>query len=417
MSMAAFLVIGNRRVKLRFFVILALLLAGILYLLSSNKSAAAYAALSYGRLDVVHNGMAVMIREETVYTAPAYGKAVYLVANGSTVEAGQPIAVLYKESFDENIVKQLYGVQEKIVEYQQEQLMDQVISSDITNIHADIHGLVADIQTSVKNQKYTELGKLDSRLRKLLENKQRLLDYQTQPDSYLTGLYDKEASLMAQMEEWTVRVESPKSGLISFSVDGFENILGISSVDKLTSADLEHILQHSVQESQTAGVLNDSIEEQQTAAVQAEQPFYRIADPDEEWYAVLKCDSTETYLNKGDIVEAVFEGQEEISALVTRIYKEKNQVILIMKFSSDMDKLLNKRVHPMEIKKTVEGLMVPTEALYKKKGVPGIYVRNQDENIFIEASIQALSDGFAIVESVSDNQVLQLHDQVLIRNE
>jgi hypothetical protein len=417
MSMAAFLMIGNRRVKLRFFIFLALPLIILFYLFLSNKPSAAYTALSYGRLDVSHNGLAVIIRQESVYTAPAYGKAVYLVANGSTVSEGQSIAVLYKESFNEEIVKQLYDVQEKIIKYQQEQLMDQVINSDIINIDASIEALVSDIQSSVKDNEFNELGKLDSRLRKLLDNKQKLLDYQTQPDSYLTRLYDKEASLVAQMEEWTIKVESPKSGLISFSVDGLENVLGLDSVDKLTSIDLEHILQHADPEVQTVELLNDSAGKQQAAAVQAEQPFFRIADPAEEWYAVLKCDSTETYLDKGDTVEAVFEGQDEISAVVTQIHKDKDQVILIIKFSSDMDKLVSKRVHPLQVKKTVQGLMVPAKALYMKKGVSGIYVRDRDENIFIETSIQALSDGFAIVESVSDNQVLQLHDQVLIDNE
>ncbi|MGI6570384.1 MAG: HlyD family efflux transporter periplasmic adaptor subunit [Caldicoprobacterales bacterium] len=211
--MAAFLVVGNRRIRLRFFIILALLLEGAFYLFFSNKPAVAYGTISFGKLDVAHKGLAVIIREEKVYTAPAYGEAVYLVADGSEVEAGEPIAVLYKEIYDEDIVKQLYDVQEKIIGYQQEQLMDQVISNDITKINADIDILVSEVQASVKDMEYNELANLESNLRKLLENKQKLLDYQTEPDSYLTELYNKEANLMAQIEEWTMQVESPEAGV------------------------------------------------------------------------------------------------------------------------------------------------------------------------------------------------------------
>lgn len=417
MSMAAFLVIGNRKVKLRFFIILAMLLAGGFYLFSGNKSAATYTSISYGSLDVVNNGLAVIIREEAVYTAPGYGEVVYLVADGSPVETDQPIAVLNKESFDEDIAKQLYDIQEKIILYQQEQLMDQVINSDVSKINTDIDILVTEVQSYVKESDYTELGNLESRIRRLLENKQKLLDHQVEPDSYLTALYDKEANLMAQISEWTIQIDAPESGYISFIVDGFENILGIDSVDKLTSEDLDNIIEHASYEPKAVEIIENSIENQETTIVQVEQPFYKIVDSTAEWYAVLKCDSKETFLSKGDVVEAIFEGQEEVSALVTHVHKEKDHSILVIKLSNNMDKMINKRVYPLEVRKTVEGLMVPIGALHRVKSMEGIYVRDRDENIFIETSIQALSDGFAIVESVSPNQVLQLHDQVLTDNE
>jgi len=417
MSMAAFLVIGKRRVKLRFFIIIALLLGGIFYIFTGNKSAVAYTTISFGRLDVVNNGLAILIREETVYEAPGYGEVVYLVAGGSPVETGQPIAVLYKESYNEEIAKQLFDVQEKIVEYQQEQLMDHVIRSDITNINTEISDLVIEIQSFVKDKEYTELGILESRLRDLLLNKQKLLDYQTEPDSYLTALYDEEASLMAQVSEWTLQLEASESGLISFNIDGFENILGINSIDKLTATDVDYIIEHSAQEPKETEINDNLMENQQSTVVHLEQPFYKIVDPNTEWYAVLKCDSKGNYLNQGDIVEAAFEGQEALSALVTHIHKDKDQSIIVMKFSNDMGKMINRRVYPLEIRKTVEGLMVPIEALHKNKGMEGVYVKDRDENIFIETSIQALSNGYAIVESVSGNQVLQLHDQVLTDNE
>jgi hypothetical protein len=411
--MAAFLVVGNRRIRLRFFIILALLLEGAFYLFFSNKPAVAYGTISFGKLDVAHKGLAVIIREEKVYTAPAYGEAVYLVADGSEVEAGEPIAVLYKEIYDEDIVKQLYDVQEKIIGYQQEQLMDQVISNDITKINADMDILVSEVQASVKDMEYNELANLESNLRKLLENKQKLLDYQTEPDSYLTELYNKEANLMAQIEEWTMQVESPEAGFISFSIDGFENILGVDSLDKLTADDIEYVLEHSVQEATAIETHDGAMEKQQSDVVKIEQPFYKIVDPALEWYAVLLYNSTDNNFKQGDTVKAVFEGHEEMSALVTHVHKEKDQTILIMQFSGIMDRMINKRVYPLEIRKTVEGMMVPTGALHKNKGVQGIYVKDRDGNIFIETSIQALYNGYAIVESLSDDQVLQLHDQVL----
>lgn len=411
--MAAYLVIGNRRVKFRFFIILALLIGGIFYLLTFHKSASAYSSISYGKLDMVYNGFAVIIRDEKVYTAPAHGKAVFLVSEGSRVETNQPVAVLYKENYDEVIVKQLYDIQEKIIEYQQNRLMDQVVNSDLITINEDIDSSVSQIQELVSEGKYSSLGVLESQLRVLLENKQKLLDYQTEPDFYLTELYNREASLMAQIEAWTIRLQSPSFGYISFFVDGWEHVIDKDSIGKITLADLENIFANSVNDTSKSGFSGSPALEQETAEVQMEEPFFKIVDPSDEWYAVLKCDDSEIFLQQGDIVEAVFDDQEKMSAIVTHVHKENNQSILVLQFSTGMDKIISKRVSPLEIRKTVEGLMVPTGALHNNRGVQGVYVKDKDKNIFIETSIQALSNGFAIVESVSDEQALQLHDQVL----
>jgi hypothetical protein len=394
-------------------------LGGVLYLLAGNKSAAAYTTLSYGRLDVDCSGLAIIIRDETVYSAPAYGKTVQLAASGTYVEKNEPIAVIYKESFDEDIVRQLYDIQEKIVLYQQEQLMDQVVDSDIKKMNNDIQDMICSIQGSIRNKEYTKLGKLESRLRKTLDNRQVLLDYQTEPDPYLTGLYDKEAKLMAKMKEWMVEIESPEAGLVCFSIDGYEEVLGISSVDKLTFEDINLILeQYSTTVTPHVNEADKADEAAKDAEVQALHPFYRIVNPGSDWYAVLQFTSSkQIFFNPGDTVDAIIGGQEAVQAVVSQVIKGEDQYIIILKFSANAELVANNRVYPLQIWKTVEGLMVPEKALKKNKGMQGVYIRDGQDNIFVETSVQALANGFAIVESVSDNLVLQLHDQVLTDND
>ena len=410
--MAAFLVIGERRVRYRFFVILALLLGGIFYLFLRNQPAAAFATVNYGRLDVTHNGLAVVIRDETVHASPAYGTAVFLVEDGAAVEKGQPIAVLHKENFNKETGKELYDIQEKIVQYQQEQLVDQVIDSDIIGVNHDLQSLVSRIQVTVKNQEFTKLANQESKLRKLLSNKQKLLDLKTEPDYYLTSLYDKEASLMAQMKQWTIDIEAPASGFISFSLDGLEIILGPGAVNHLETEDYLNITRQT-----PSAHSSDNPDQEKTATAEAEQAFFRLVNPQSKWYAVLQSDQAETYLNKGDTIRAFFDGQDPISAQVARIDKERDHSLIVLEFTGHIDQMINKRLLPIRVQKTVEGFLLPEGVLKKSKGRSGIYMKVKDEKRFIETSIQAKQDGFVIVESVSDNQVIKLHDQVLTDKE
>jgi putative membrane fusion protein len=415
MSMAAFLVIGKRRIKFRFFVILALLLSGTVYLLFGNHSEATYATINYGKLEVAHNGLAVIIRDETVEVAPAYGRAVFLVADGAAVEENEPIAVLYKENFDESIVKQLYDVQERIVKYQQEQLIDKAIDNDLTKVNNNLQSLVSEIQKGVRDEKYIDAAKFEGNLRKLLDTKQKFLDLTTEPDDYLKDLYDKEASLILNMNQWTIDVRAPKSGLISFTVDGLENVLGISSVDRFTLDDYTSLIQQIPEPDSTDQVNNELLEGE--AQAEAEQPLYRMVNPQDNWYSIVRCEGTESYLEKGDILEAVFDGQAALPAKVIRIQKEKDCFLLTLEFTEQVDKIINKRMLPLRIQKTVEGLLMPEKALMKSKGRQGVYIRDNEEKRFIETSVQAKQDGYAIVESVSDTQALKLHDQVLTDKE
>jgi len=413
--MASSLVIGGRRVKFRFFVFIALLIGGILFIVLRNQTTQAYTAVSYGTLDIVHYGQAVLIREETTYSAPAYGKAIYLIAEGAEVEADQHIAVLYKEDFNEEIMREIYDIREKILLYQQGKVVDQLINDDVIRINNELNDMIATIQTSVIKKDFIYMPKMESKLRYLLNNKQNLLDLQVEPDDYLKELFNKEAILVSQMNQWTTDIYASASGIISFVIDGFENILGSSAVDRLTMDDYRHIIE-------TNGAFLDSnkkesMAELDTTVVKAEQPLYRIVDSTEKWYAALVIDSAELYFNIGDAVNAIFYEQEPIQGFVRRVQIEDNRTFLCIEFDSNVENTVNKRILPLQIQKTVEGLLIPENALVQRKGSQGVYLKEDDENIFIETSVHAAADGFVIIEPISGNKALHVHDKVLINNE
>lgn len=401
--MAASLVIGRRKIKFRFLIFSLLFFLGAFYLYTISRPLDSYAAISYGEVLLNDSGPAIIVRKESLYTAPAYGKAIYSVADGASVNTDQTVAFLYKENYNEDITKQLYIIQEKIINYQQDQLLDEVLDVDIIKLNKDMDTLIASVQDLVRDHTLQPLVQKESQLRRLLEQKQKLLDLRIEPDSYLTQLYKDEADILNQMKDWTIDIVAPESGLISFSLDGYENILDNNAVDKLTYKDFRQILNQPplVEESDLA---------------KAEQPFFRIVEPLSSWYAVIETNDAETYYDKGEAVEVSFDEGETQSASIYRIIREKENSLIILEFSGGIDRIINKRITSIHILKAVEGLKVPDSALANYKGKPGVYIKDRDKNVFIEISVKAIADGYAIVESISDNQVLRLHNQVKIAN-
>ena len=406
--MAAFLMIGRRKIKFRFFVFLVLLLSIVfcIYTFLAKKEspiASSYAAVDYGEVRMTVRSPAIIVREESLYTAPSYGKAVPLAANGAAVQKDQPVAVLYKESYDPDKEGQLYTVQEKITQYQQDQLPGQVLDGDVEKLKTDSNTLVLSVQEMIRKNDWDSMAQKENQLRTLLAQKQKLLDLRTKPDSYLKGLYNEEADIRKQMKAWTVSVQAPESGLISFQLDGYENILGIDTADQLTKEDFMQILeQPSPEEKDKKG-----------KEAKAKQPFFRMVDPHNNWYAVVPCGDKDIYFNEGEEIQVSLEGEDPLSAKIRQVHRENENFFFTMEFSGGVEKVMNKRILPIQVQKSAEGLCVPEKALKYHDGKRGVFLKNGSENLFIEVTVRALSDGQAVVESVSDNLVLKLHDQVM----
>jgi hypothetical protein len=139
-----------------------------------------------------------------------------------------------------------------------------------------------------------------------------------------------------------------------------------------------------------------------------------MTDPLSRWYAMLQSNGSEAYFNRGDSVQVSFDGGEPGTAEIYRINREKGNSFIVLEFSGNVESVINKRITPVQIQKTVEGLIVPEEGLRQNKGKQGVFLKDREEDIFIETSVKALSNGQAIIESISDNQILKLHDQVRI---
>ena len=145
------LVIGNRRVRFRFFVFLFLCIAGCYFIIGMFDRSYSYGIVEYGELLLNDMGDALVIRQEEVYNAPEYGKVIFLLAEGESVEKEQPVAIVYKANFKEELVYQLYNVREKILSYQQENILQDVMDKDIEKLEKEISETIMSIQTSIRD--------------------------------------------------------------------------------------------------------------------------------------------------------------------------------------------------------------------------------------------------------------------------
>lgn len=395
--------IGKRRIKFRFFVFLAIIVIALSYLWNMSRQPKVYASVSYGDLTLEYHGQGLIIRDEEVFSAPAYGKITYIIPSGESVKKDQLIAYLYKEGFDSDIMNQLYEVQEKIMRYQQETIVDDVLNSDFKKINKELNTIIADIQSQILTSEYTAMDKKETKLRELMKNKQKYIDRMSTTDDYLQSLYNMESDLILKLEQWVLEINSQKPGILSYFVDGLENILGRTSVDKLTSEDYKDLC------TRTA-------ETEENTEAKAEQPLYKIVDPKSTWFLALEVND-KVYLDKGDTVDVqVFDSIDEtVSGSVYRVNSKGDNSLIILEMNTDVIPFINKRTVSLKISKTVSGCIVPSDAIKKSRGRTGVRVKDREEHIFIETRVRGVTRGYAIVEPESLNQEINPEDKVVIR--
>ncbi len=194
------LVIGNRRIRVRFFIFLFLVIAGCYYIIDLFRVPPSYGIIQYGEIVLCDKGDALIIRQEDVYQAPEYGKVTFLVAEGDIVNSEDPLAILYKSNYKEELVYQLYNVQEKIMSYQQENILKDVIDKDLQKVQEDIFQTIVSIETAVRDGQMEGLDRKEKGLRSLFDKQQKVLDKKITPDHYLEQLYKDETKLNKQLE-------------------------------------------------------------------------------------------------------------------------------------------------------------------------------------------------------------------------
>ena len=231
--MARGLVIGRRRVRLRFIFFLMAIVVCILWISDRRIGERSYGTVEYGSITIWNHGDGLIIRDEETFSANSYGKIEYFSADGEMVEKDELLAVLYKSNYKEDLIDDLYEVKQKIANYQKKNIVQDVLDNDYNSLESSINKVVQNIQFLVYDSSLNKLEYQEKQLRTLLARRQEFLNKKITPDQYLQKLYEEETKLNQQIAEWKIDIVAPDSGIISFQLDGLEGILNIRSEERV----------------------------------------------------------------------------------------------------------------------------------------------------------------------------------------
>ena len=283
-----------------------------------------------------------IIRNEQVVQGKKYKNGMYqIVSEGERVAKEQAIFRYYGDN-EEKLQKQIEEVNLKIQE---------ALEKQNTNLPSDIKKLDDRIEEELKDlEKITdiqELSEVKKNINNLINKKSKISGESSAKGSYIKKLITQKEKYEKQLENGSETVKAPISGVVSYRVDGLENILKVDDFSNLTPEILEEL------DIKTGKIISTSDESA------------KVIDNFECYIATVVAPDVVKDSKEGDSVKITLSSGNEVTGTIEYIKQGDNQqVLIVFKISTLTEELISYRKISCNITWwKYSGLKVPNDAI------------------------------------------------------
>lgn len=340
----------NKVLTLAMGVLAALLLGYIIYIVSSLIAHPTDVLMvENGTVSEEEEAVGYVIRQEQVIKGNNYKNGMVQVKGEGEKAAKDENVFRYYSAGEEKLTKQIEELDQKIDEASDE-ANSEPLSSDIKMLDKEIETKLQEIASTNDVQKIAEYKK---EIQKAITKKTNIVGENSPAGSYLNQLIEQRRNLENQLNSGSEYVTAPVSGMVSYKVDGLEEVLTPDNFENLKEEFLEGL------NLKTGQVVSNNTE------------CGKIVNNYECYIAtILKKDKTHD-IKQGSSVSLRLSNADEIPATVS-FYQEQEEdnVLVVFSIKEDVEELINYRKISFDIIFwSRSGLKVPNTAIIKENNL------------------------------------------------
>lgn len=329
-----------------------------------------------------------IIRDEKLFQGENYKNGIYQIkTEGQRVAEGDPIFRYYtnnEESLVEKIAELDLQIQDAL-----EQNKNNIYSSDIAALDGQIEGKLKLIPTTNNVRKILEYS---NQISSSLTKKAKLTGELSPSGSYIKELISKRSKYEEKLNSGSEYIEATVSGIVSYRVDGLEEILTIDSINEITEKTLKDL------KLKTGETVPSSSERGKIV-----NNYY--------CYIATVCDSKEAEVAEvNDTVKLVLSTGNEVKATIHNILEQENgNKLLIFKILDCVEELISYRKVSFEvIWWSKNGLKVPNSSILEKDGMNYIVRKRVGYTDDILVKVLNKSENYSIIENYTSSELKEL---------
>lgn len=384
---------NKKKIALIILIIIVIYSAYILCALIKNPVDTAL--VENGKLYLEESTTGYIIRNETVVEGENYKNGIVPIkTEGERVSKGDSIFRYYSNSED-NLVEKIQELDKKIQEAMSKE--NNLFSSDIKLLDSQIESKLDDIYELNDLQKITEYK---NDINTYITKKAKIAGELSPAGSYIKKLIDERSEYEKSLNNNSEYVTAPVSGLVSYRVDGLENVLTTDDFSKINKEFLENL---NVKTSQVIASSNEK---------------GKVIDNFECYIATILDSEEAKKAEVGDRIKVRLPNSKEVNAKIEYIQSEADNIVLVLKIQEYVEELISYRKIAFDIIWwSASGLKVPNSAIIYENDLACV-VRDRAgylEKIYVKVLKQ--NDKYSIVSNYSSNELEELgYDSKFISN-
>ncbi len=342
-----------------------------------------------GKISSEETVQGYIIRDETVLKGENYKNGlVQIKAEGEKVAKGEAIFRYYTNG-EEKIRKQIEELDVKIQEAWEKE-DNSIFTGDVKIIEQQIESKLTDIYHLNDLQKIKEYKK---DLNSYLVRKAKIAGEKSPSGSYLKALIRQRSEYENQLNSGTEYLTSTRSGVVSYRVDGLEDILTPANFGSLSKNMLENL------HLKTGQIISTSEESG------------KIIDNFCCYIACILKDENlqEKGTNVGDSINIRLSNRKEVKATIEYISKENNEEdLVVFKLENYTEELINYRKISFDIIWwDVSGWKVPNNAIkYEKEDLAYVVCKRAGYTDKVYVQILKQGDKYSIIKNYDSGDEL-----------
>mgnify|MGYP001027128871 FL=1 len=339
-----------------------------------------------GDLTLEESTVGYILRSETLVKGENYKNGIVKIKNeGEKVSKGEAIFRYYSNG-EEAIRKQIKEVNDKI---------DKVFSQESKVIPKDIKTLEDQITSNLdKLYQLNDLKKIAEHKKEMnqyITKKSQIIGEQSPAGSYLKELMNQKADLENRLSANREYITAPNPGVISYRVDGLENVLTTTNFDYLNKDFLEGL---DIKNAQVIASSNEA---------------GKIVDNFKTYIVCFsKSENAENAKQNSSIKIRLPSDKEAIATLVEK-KKDGDEWLMIYQINSGSEELMNYRKLSFDLIWWHDsGLRIPNEAIKKDEKGTSYIIRKRsgaEEKVYVKVLRQ--NQNYAIVDNYSSDELAQ----------
>lgn len=328
-----------------------------------------------------------VIRNEKVVKGEKYKNGMMQIkAEGERAAKGENI-FRYYSSNEETLKQKIADLDTKIQEVMMSD--NSLFSSDMKLLENQIDEKVADISQITDATKLAEYKK---QINDLVTKKAQIAGDLSPKGSYLNQLIEERKNYESQLNSGAEYVTAPMSGIVSYKVDGLEEVLTPESFSSLSKEYLESL------DLKTGKIVANSEESG------------KVIDNFSCYIVTISSSKEAKNAEIGQKIKIRLSNNVEIPAEITNIMKETDEeVVIILKIEKQIEELINYRKISFDlIWWSDSGLKVPNQAIVEADNLKYV-VRNRAGYLSkILVKVKKQGEKYSIVESYSTEELTDL---------